>query len=79
TFLRPWYVLGLGHRWPYVLVPFYWICERLPATRGGARRLGLVTLEQIVNALVGAIENRCTGVRVMEVTEIRRAGNAQVS
>ena len=30
TILRPWYVLGPGHRWPYALIPFYWICERLP-------------------------------------------------
>ena len=30
TFLRPWYVLGPGHRWPYVLIPFYWLLARLP-------------------------------------------------
>ncbi|HSQ31732.1 MAG TPA: hypothetical protein VLN49_17865 [Gemmatimonadaceae bacterium] len=23
TALRPWYVLGAGHRWPYALVPMY--------------------------------------------------------
>src|SRR5579871_1757921 len=23
TILRPWYVLGAGHRWPYALLPFY--------------------------------------------------------
>jgi len=23
TILRPWYVLGPRHRWPYVLLPFY--------------------------------------------------------
>lgn len=44
TFLRPWYVLGPGHRWPYFLLPFYWVCERLPASREGARRLGLVNI-----------------------------------
>lgn len=33
TFLRPWYVLGPGHRWLYFLLPFYWICERLPVCR----------------------------------------------
>jgi uncharacterized protein YbjT (DUF2867 family) len=31
TFLRPWYVLGPGHRWPSVLTPLYWLCERIPA------------------------------------------------
>jgi len=23
TILRPWYVLGPGHRWPYMLLPMY--------------------------------------------------------
>ena len=30
TILRPWYVLGPGHRWPVVLIPAYWLAERLP-------------------------------------------------
>src|SRR4029077_13799762 len=51
TFVRPWYVLGPGHWWPYALLPFYWVCERLSATREGARRLALVTLAQMLNAL----------------------------
>src|SRR4051794_24769722 len=57
TILRPWYVLGPGHRWPAALAPFYWICERLPVTRESARRLGLVTLEQMIAALVWSVEN----------------------
>jgi len=44
TIVRLWYVLGRLHRWPYVLLPMYWICERIPATRHGAKRLRLVTL-----------------------------------
>lgn len=75
TFLRPWYVLGPGHRWPYALVPLYWVCERLPATRDGARRLGLVTLAQMVNALVAAVENPPTGVRIVDVPQIRASRN----
>lgn len=71
TILRPWYVLGPGHRWPSALIPFYWICERLPMTRDGARRLGLVTLEQMVTALVWSVENPPAGVRVLGVPEIR--------
>ena len=73
TILRPWYVLGPGHLWPYALTPFYWICERLPMTREGARRLGLVTLEQMVFALVWSVENPPVGVRVLGVPEIRAA------
>lgn len=73
TFLRPWYVLGPGHRWPYVLVPLYWIFERLPGTRNTARRLGLVTIEQMLRAMVGAIENPGQGMRILEVSKIREA------
>ncbi len=72
TILRPWYVLGPGHRWPYFLLPAYWLCELLPPTREGARRLGLVTLEQMLAALVHAVENPSTGVRTVEVPEIRQ-------
>jgi uncharacterized protein YbjT (DUF2867 family) len=72
TILRPWYVLGPGHRWPYLLLPSYWVMELLPGSRQTARRLGLVTLKQMISALVEAVENPCQGVRVVEVPEIRR-------
>jgi uncharacterized protein YbjT (DUF2867 family) len=70
TILRPWYVLGPGHRWPYMLLPMYWLMGLVPATRGGASRLGLITLEQMVRALVHAVENPSVGVRTVEVPEI---------
>jgi uncharacterized protein YbjT (DUF2867 family) len=73
TILRPWYVLGPGHRWPYLLRPGYWIAERLPATRATARRLGLVTLDQMAAAIVRAVENPASGIRIVEVPEIRQA------
>jgi uncharacterized protein YbjT (DUF2867 family) len=73
TFLRPWYVLGPGHRWPALLLPGYWIAELLPTTRNAARRLGLVTIGQMLRALVHAVENPVSGVRVIEVPEIRKA------
>ena len=71
TILRPWYVLGPGRRWPLALVPVYWLLERVPSTRESARRLGLVTLEQMVASLANAVEHPATGVRVVEVPEIR--------
>jgi uncharacterized protein YbjT (DUF2867 family) len=74
TILRPWYVLGPGHRWPYALVPFYWLAERIPSTREGARRLGLVTVEQMLRALAGAVDQPASGVNVMDVPAIRAAG-----
>ena len=77
TILRPWYVLGPGHRWPYALIPMYWLMEQFPATRAGALRLGLVTLAQMRSALVNAIENPCHGIRIVEVPQIREAAAAQ--
>ncbi len=73
TIVRPWYVLGPGHRWPYLLVPFYALAEAIPATRESARRLGLVTLEQMVATLADAVEAPPDGIRTIEVPEIRAA------
>jgi len=73
TILRPWYVLGPGHRWPYVFLPGYWLCELLPWTREGARRLGLVSLKQMIGALVHAVEHPPTGIRIVDVPEIKKS------
>ena len=73
TILRPWYVLGPGHRWPYALIPFYWVMSKLPATRDDAQRLGLVTLDEMVAAIVEAIESPVPGVSIRGVPEIRAA------
>jgi uncharacterized protein YbjT (DUF2867 family) len=72
TILRPWYVLGPDHRWPYLLVPAYKMFEMLPSTRDSAQRLGLVTLRQMINALLYAIENPSDNHHIVEVPEIRR-------
>jgi hypothetical protein len=74
TIVRPWYVLGPGHRWPYALLPIYAALERIPATREAAARLGLVKLPQMVAALVHAVEHPPDGVRVLDVPAIRRLG-----
>ncbi|MFN7993917.1 MAG: NAD(P)H-binding protein [Bryobacteraceae bacterium] len=74
TILRPWYVLGPGHRWPLALTPVYWLMEHLPATRESALRLGLVKLPQMVHALANAVEEPVHGIRVLGVPEIRQAG-----
>ena len=74
TVLRPWYVLGPGHRWPLMLLPMYAVAEIFPATRDGARRLSLVTIDQMIAALVRAIENPPSPgtIRIVEVPEIKR-------
>jgi len=72
TFVRPWYVLGPGHWWPYAILPIYWLLELLPSTREAARRLGLVTVQQVVNSLVWAVENPPEEIRILGVPEIRK-------
>jgi uncharacterized protein YbjT (DUF2867 family) len=76
TVLRPWYVLGPGHRWPLALTPVYWLLERLPATRDAARRLCLVTRPQMIDSLVWSVEHPAEGVRVVEAPAIRAIRNA---
>jgi uncharacterized protein YbjT (DUF2867 family) len=74
TILRPWYVLGPGHRWPYLILPGYWIMGLFPSKRETVRRLGLVTLKQMIGALVEAIENPARGPKIVEVPAIRQHG-----
>jgi nucleoside-diphosphate-sugar epimerase len=70
TILRPWYVLGPGHWWPYALVPLYGLLRRIPATADGANRLGLVRHDQMIGALMHAVEHPASDIRVMGVPEI---------
>lgn len=78
TLLRPWYVLGPGHRWPILLLPLYGIAACVPSMRAGASRLGLVTLNQMIGALVQAAENPPPNgqVTIVEVPQIRARANS---
>ncbi len=71
--LRPWYVLGPGHRWPIVLTPFYWIAERRTSSRAAALRLGLVTIDQMVATLALVVAAPPRTSRILTVPDIRRA------
>ncbi len=71
TFVRPWYVLGPGRRWPYALMPLYALARLLPATRDGAQRLALVTLQQITRALAWAAENPPEHIQTIEPPQMR--------
>jgi len=62
TIVRPWYVLGPGHRWPYLLLPAYLLMEKIPATRSTALRLGLVTNREMVGALRTAVSDPASGI-----------------
>jgi uncharacterized protein YbjT (DUF2867 family) len=74
TILRPWYVLGPGHYWPYLLIPLYTLFRLLPPTRATASRLGLVTREAMVAALMRAVAAPpADGLRIVDVPAIRTA------
>ncbi len=64
-----------GPSWPKAIMPLYKLAEMIPATRATAERLGLVTIEQFVNAMVRGAENPpASGQRrIVDVPAIRRA------
>jgi uncharacterized protein YbjT (DUF2867 family) len=74
TFIRPWYVLGPGHRWPYFILPLYWLAMLAPNSRDTARRLYPVKLRDVLRAMVSAVENPPDAVRIIEAPELRRGG-----
>jgi uncharacterized protein YbjT (DUF2867 family) len=74
TFVRPWYVLGPGHRWPYAILPLYWLWSLFD--RHTAARLYPVKLAQVVRALADAAERQPDSVRIIEAPEMRLAAVA---
>jgi len=53
----------------------YGFASLVPSTRDGARRLGLVTLAQMIRALVWAVEHPpVSGAVVLDVSAIRHQG-----
>ena len=78
TFVRPWYVLGPGRRWPMALIPMYAIARMIPATREGAVRLALVTLDQMVSTLVWTVENPVEGIRAFNPPDIRQSKGVEL-
>lgn len=72
TFIRPWYVLGPGHWWPILLFPFYALAELVPRWRKQARAQSLVTISQMLDTLITAIENKPAALQVYEIKDIRR-------
>ena len=73
TFIRPWYVLGPGHCWPYAVLPLYWLWMLSPKSRDTARRLYPVRLRSVIRAIADAVDQPPTGVRIIEAPELRRA------
>ena len=71
TFIRPWYVLGPGHWWPVLLLPFYGLAEIIPSLKMKARSMALVTINQMLHTLLFAAESEPLPLRILEIKNIR--------
>lgn len=73
TFIRPWYVIGPGHYWPLCFQPLFKLLEWIPATSVKAKALRLITLQQMLCALVYAVEHPpAEGTVIKEISDIRK-------
>jgi uncharacterized protein YbjT (DUF2867 family) len=72
TFVRPWYVLGPGHRWPYAILPAYWVWGAFSRHRETARRLYPVKLGDVIRVIAESVEEtrEPASVRVIEAPEM---------
>lgn len=68
---RPWYVVGPGHYWPLLLKPIYRCAESLPGMRADAQRLGLLSLDEMLEAMLHAVDNPPRVTRVWDAPAIR--------
>jgi uncharacterized protein YbjT (DUF2867 family) len=72
TILRPWYVTGPGRSWPVLLALFYLLAGLIPGIAATARRLGLVSVDQVAKTIAHAVENPPEGIETVEVPGIRK-------
>lgn len=75
TFVRPWYVLGPEHRWPYAILPLYWLWMLSPKSRDTARRLYPVKLRNVLRVLADAVDRLPESTRVVEAPEMRHSSS----
>lgn len=71
SFIRPWYVIGQGHYWPYFITPFFWFFKILPFTKQTAKRLDFVKLNQLLDCIIHAIKNPPHIISIYNVKEIK--------
>jgi uncharacterized protein YbjT (DUF2867 family) len=71
TFIRPWYVTGPGHYWPLALQPVFKLLELFPPTSRKAKALRLVSIRQMLQTLLYAVENKPqTNTEIIEIDRI---------
>lgn len=72
VFIKPWYVLGPGHYWPYMILPLYWLFMLIPPFSKTAKRLYPVKLKNILNAIVHSVENPVKGIQSISTSELKK-------
>lgn len=70
VFVRPWYVLGPGHWWPYLLWPLFKLLEVLPATAKQSKAFAFVTIRQMITSLVYIITHLDEAPEVIEISDL---------
>jgi nucleoside-diphosphate-sugar epimerase len=79
TLVRPWYVLGPGHYWPLLLIPFYWLAKRFKKYRALAEAQDLVWINQMLDILEYSVENTpLSKERIFEVQDIKNFNKTTV-
>jgi hypothetical protein len=59
-------------------MPFYWLAARFEKTREGARRLGLVRLDQVIDTLIWTVEHPTSETRhlgIQQIVELSRVAS----
>lgn len=67
SLLRPYYVIGEGRTWAKVLNGLYYLAEKFPNALAKARKLRLVSHQQILDKLVQAIESEPKKLTIYEI------------
>jgi uncharacterized protein YbjT (DUF2867 family) len=79
TFVRPWYVLGPGHWWPYAILPAYWIWGAFPSQRDTARRLYPVKLANVIRSIADAVDQPPNNLRILEAPQLRGTSHGRIA
>ena len=73
VFIKPWYVLGPKHYWPYLLLPLYLLSMLIPPLAQTARRLYPVKLENVLNAIINSVKNPAKGIWSITTDKLRKS------
>ena len=71
VFIKPWYVLGPGHYWPYLILPVYFLFMVIPGFAKTAKNLYPVKLRNVLNTILHYAENPSEGCISITTKELK--------